>query len=220
MTRLGYERFGAQGGDFGSIVSPALGRIAPDRLIGIHLNAIANASTPPTDPADLERLTTEDRERAEKQGRAWMARSGYATQMSTRPQTIAYALNDSPVGQLAWNLEWFVDYDPTETRQTPVDRDAILTNVTIFWLTRTAGSAARIYRESIGAWGKRPDPSPVPTGVANFQGDGAIRGIVELSNTVTRWSSYDRGGHFASLQAPDLLVDDVRAFFRDPRVLG
>lgn len=91
-----------------------LGRIAPERLIGIHLNAMANASTPSA-PEDLERLTDEERELAQQQEYAWMARSGYATEMGTRPQTIAYALNDSPVGQLAWNLEWFVDYDPTAT---------------------------------------------------------------------------------------------------------
>ncbi|MBM7788732.1 hypothetical protein [Tenggerimyces flavus] len=149
-----------------------------------------------------------------------MARAGYAAEMGTRPQTIAYALNDSPVGQLAWNLEWFVDYDPTTTKQTPIDTDAILTNVTIFWLTQTAGSAARIYLEAGEAWGERPDPSPVPTGVANFQGDGPIRALVERSNNVTHWTEYDRGGHFASLQAPDLLVDDVRTFFRGLRVVS
>ncbi len=216
MTLLGYERFAAQGGDFGSIVSPELGRIAPERLIGIHLNAMANASMPSA-PEDLERLTDEERELVQQQEYAWMARSGYATEMGTRPQTIAYALNDSPVGQLAWNLEWFVDYDPTATETTPVDRDAILTNVTVFWLTQTAGSAARFYREAGGGWGERPERSPVPTGVANFQGDGAIRGIAELSHTVTHWTTYDRGGHFASLQAPDLLVEDMRTFFRSLR---
>lgn len=219
MTRLGYERFGAQGGDFGSIVTPELARIAPDRLIGIHLNAIANASTP-TDPKDQERLSEADLELARQQEYEWMARAGYATEMGTRPQTIAYALNDSPVGQLAWNLEWFVDYDPTTSTKTPIDRDAILTNVTIFWLTQTAGSAARFYLESGESWDERPEPSPVPTGVANFQGDKPIRAIVELTNNVTHWTEYDRGGHFASLQVPDLLVDDVRTFFRSLRVVS
>ncbi|MGH9061684.1 MAG: epoxide hydrolase, partial [Acidimicrobiales bacterium] len=140
---------------------------------------------------------------------------GYTRDMSTRPQTIAYALNDSPVGQLAWNLEWFVDYDPARSDQTPVDRDAILTNVTIFWLTGTAGSAARLYFE-LGPelQSGRPAPSCVPTAVANFQGDRAIRELAELSNMVTRWREYDCGGHFAALQAPDLLVSDVREFFR------
>ncbi|GLX04849.1 epoxide hydrolase family protein [Microbispora sp. NBRC 16548] len=217
MRRLGYERFGAQGGDFGSIVSPELGRIAPERVIGVHVNALATASTP-VGPGELEELSDDEREQARRNQSWWYPHSGYATQMSTRPQTLAYALNDSPAGQLAWNLEWFVDWDPTRTERTPVDRDTVLTNVTIFWLTGTAGSAARLYLETGSeAWGRRPAPSPVPTGVANFLGDRAIRGLAELSNTVVHWSRFSRGGHFASLQAPDLLVADIRDFFRKLR---
>ena len=217
MRCLGYERYGAQGGDFGSLVSPELGRVAPDNVIGVHVNALANASVP-TAPGDLDGLDEAERERAQQQEMWWYAHSGYATQMSTRPQTLAYALNDSPVGQLAWNLEWYVDWDPTQTGQTPIDRDAILTSVTILWLTGTAGSAARIYLEGgEEGWGERPAPSPVPTGVANFLGDKAIRGLAELSNRITHWSEFSRGGHFASLQAPELLVSDIREFFRKVR---
>lgn len=218
MRRLGYERYGVQGGDFGSIISPELGRVAPERVLGVHVNALASAATP-TNPGDLDLLSAPERERAEENQAWWYARSGYATEMGTRPQTIAYALNDSPAGQLAWNLEWFVDYDPITTKQTPIDRDAILTNVTAFWLTGTAGSAARLYREiSSAAWGQRPASSGVPTAVANFPGDHAIRGLAELSNTISRWSEFDRGGHFASLQAPDLLIRDIREFFRTLRL--
>ncbi|GAB3153806.1 epoxide hydrolase [Micromonospora sonneratiae] len=220
MRCLGYERYGAQGGDFGSLVSPELGRVAPDNVIGVHVNALANASVP-TAPGDLDGLDEAERERAQQQEMWWYAHSGYATQMSTRPQTLAYALNDSPVGQLAWNLEWYVDWDPTQTGQTPIDRDAILTSVTILWLTGTAGSAARIYLEGgEEGWGERPAPSPVPTGVANFLGDKAIRGLAELSNRITHWSEFSRGGHFASLQAPELLVSDIREFFRKVRSAG
>ncbi|MFH8410062.1 alpha/beta fold hydrolase [Streptomyces sp. NPDC018019] len=137
--------------------------------------------------------------------------------MSTRPQTVAYALNDSPAGQLAWNLEWFVDHDPTRTRRPVPGRDAVLTNVTILWLTGTAGSAARLYREAgADGWG-RPGPSGVPTAVANFPGDRAVRGLAELSHRIVRWTEYPAGGHFASLQAPESLVEDVRAFFRGLR---
>lgn len=216
MGRLGYDRYGAQGGDFGSAISPELGRLAPDRVIGVHVNALVTAATP-TGPEDLEALSPEERDQAKHNQYWWYAHSGYATQMSTRPQTLAYALNDSPAGQLAWNLEWFVDWDPARTEQAPVDRDAVLTNVTIFWLTGTAGSAARMYYESGAAWGERPARSPVPTAVACFPGDRAIRGLAEPAHTITRWTRYDRGGHFASLQAPDLLVSDVRAFFRTVR---
>ncbi|NIH83143.1 epoxide hydrolase family protein [Amycolatopsis granulosa] len=217
MRRLGYRRYGAQGGDFGSIVSPELARIAPEDVLGVHVNALANAATP-IDPAELDALNAAERERARDNQRWWYGHSGYATQMSTRPQTLAYALNDSPAGQLAWNLEWFADWDPGHSEQTPVERDAILTDVTIFWLTGTAGSAARLYYEAVPeAWGRRPARSPVPTAVANFPGDRAIRGLAELSNTVTRWTNHPRGGHFASLQAPDLLVTDIREFFRTLR---
>jgi pimeloyl-ACP methyl ester carboxylesterase len=217
MRRLGYRRYGAQGGDFGSIVSPALGRIDPEHVVGVHVNALANAATP-TSPAELDALAPDERDQAERNQKWWYGHSGYATQMSTRPQTLAYALNDSPAGQLAWNLEWFVDWDPTTTDRTPIDRDTILTDVTIFWLTGTAGSAARLYREAAAeAWGHRPAPSPVPTAVTNFLGDRAIRGLAALSNSITRWTSYPEGGHFASLQAPDLLISDIREFFRTVR---
>jgi pimeloyl-ACP methyl ester carboxylesterase len=213
MERLGYERYGAQGGDYGSLISPALGRVAADKVIGVHVNALADASTPSGFGDELAVLSQGDRAKALANQRWWYGHNGYATQMALRPQTIAYALNDSPAGQLAWNLEWFVDWDPTTTGQAPIDRDIILTDVTTYWLTGTAGSAARLYRESGASWGSRPKPSGVPTAVANFQGDHAVRGLAELANTVVRWTEYPVGGHFASLQAPAELVTDIREFF-------
>jgi pimeloyl-ACP methyl ester carboxylesterase len=217
MRRLGYERYGAQGGDYGSLISVALGRVAPDKVVGVHVNALADAATAAGSGQDLARLSESDRAKAMANQMWWYAHSGYATQMALRPQTIAYALNDSPAGQLAWNLEWFVDWDPTATDQAPIDRDVILTNVTTYWLTGTAGSAARLYRESGSSWGSRPEPSGVPTAVANFQGDRAVRGLAELASNVVRWNEYQVGGHFAALQAPDELVTDVREFFRSLR---
>ncbi|MGV9677776.1 epoxide hydrolase family protein [Nocardia sp. NPDC003482] len=214
MQRLGYDRYGAQGGDYGSLISPALGRVAPDKVIGVHVNALADAATASGTGAELAELSEADRAKAIENQRWWFGHNGYATQMALRPQTLAYALNDSPTGQLAWNLEWFVDWDPTATAQTPVDRDAILTDVTIYWLTGTAGSAARLYRESGTSWGSKPANSGVPTAVANFQGDHAVRGLAAMTNTIVRWTEYPTGGHFASLQAPTELVTDIREFFR------
>jgi pimeloyl-ACP methyl ester carboxylesterase len=213
MRRLGYERYGAQGGDYGSLISPALGRVAPDKVIGVHVNALADAATATGSGQELAGLSEADRAKAIANQMWWYGHSGYATQMSTRPQTIAYALNDSPTGQLAWNLEWFVDWDPTATARAPIDRDIILTSVTTYRLTGTAGSAARLYRESGSSWGSKPAPSGVPTAVANFQGDRAVRGLAEMANTVIRWKEYPVGGHFASLQAPTELVTDIREFF-------
>jgi pimeloyl-ACP methyl ester carboxylesterase len=213
MHGLDYERYGAVGGDWGAIVSPEVARVDPEHVLGVHVNALVNARTALT-PSELDLLSPADRKQAETNQQSWYQRSGYATQMSTRPQTVAYALNDSPAGQLAWNLEWFVNWDPDADAGAPVDRDAVLTDVAIYWLTGTAGSAARLYREGgAEAWGGRPQRSTVPTAVANFLGDRAVRGLAELSNTVTRWSQFSEGGHFASLQAPDLLVSDLREFF-------
>ncbi|HEX4815073.1 MAG TPA: epoxide hydrolase [Nonomuraea sp.] len=212
MHRLGYERYLAQGGDFGSLIAPEVARIAPGLVMGVHVNALVTA--PGGSAGDpVEGLGEQDAERVRAAAAEWRERSGYATVQSTRPQTLAYALTDSPLGLLAWNLEWFVDYDPSGTRQTPVDRDAILTDVTTYWFTRTAGSSARLYKEAGDAFngGER---SGVPTAVAVFPGDGTIRALAERSHEVVRWTTYDRGGHFAALQAPDLLAADLRAFRR------
>jgi glycine/serine hydroxymethyltransferase len=111
-----------------------------------------------------------------------------------------------------------IDWDPTQSQRSPIARDTILTNVTIYWFTETAGSAARLYLEAAAqAWGDRPAPSAVPSGVASFLCDRAVRGLAELSNTITHWSQFPTGGHFASLQAPELLVTDIREFFRTVR---
>ena len=110
-----------------------------------------------------------------------------------------------------------MDYDPARTLQTAIDRDLILTNVTIYWLTATSGSSARIYKEStMEEWAPK-GRSPVPTAVAVFPGDGTSRRIAERQHNLVRWTEFDRGGHFAALQAPELLVDDIRAFVRDLR---
>jgi epoxide hydrolase len=206
MRRLGYDRYVAQGGDMGGLISPWVGRVDPGHVLGVHVNALI--TLPGEDDWDAGG--------GSDQG-DWQERSGYAQVQSTRPQTLAYALTDSPVGVLAWNLEWFVDYDPARTLQTAVDRDLILTNVTVYWLTATSGSSARIYKESTMAEWSPEGRSPVPTAVAVFPGDSTARGIAERQHNLVRWTELDRGGHFAALQAPDLLVDDVRAFVRDLR---
>nr|WP_312034324.1 epoxide hydrolase [Actinoplanes sp. TBRC 11911] len=214
MDRLGYERYGAQGGDTGAIVSPQVGRVDPDHVVGVHVNNLIAFPSGPLadlDPADQARLDLMTR---------WgQDMSGYAIIQSTRPQTIAYALTDSPVGQLAWIVEKFKEWtDPAaEIPEDAVDRDLILTDVSVYWLTGTAGSAARIYYEDARSWGQTAERSPVPTGVAVFPNDVTIRPLAERDHDVVHWSEFSRGGHFAALEAPDLLVDDVRTFFRQVR---
>ncbi|MCD2192759.1 epoxide hydrolase 1 [Actinomycetospora endophytica] len=208
MTRCGYERFVVQGGDWGGLIGPHVARRAPDRVAMVHVNALVTpvdwTSGDPT-----AGLSAEDAARVFALGAAWRERQGYAAIQSSRPQTLAYALNDSPVGLLAWDLEWFVDYDPAATVQTPNDPTAILTDVTITWLTGTAGSSARLYKEGAAAFGGGLPSSGVPTAVACFPGDNTIRGLAERSHRIVRWTTYERGGHFASLQAPDLLAADL-----------
>ncbi|WP_433434800.1 epoxide hydrolase family protein [Nonomuraea sp. CA-141351] len=215
MSRLGYERYGAQGGDSGSVVSPELGRVAPDRVAGVHVNGALGFPT--FDPAEMEGLT--ETEQARMQIYADQDRSGYAIIQVTRPQTIAFGLHDSPAAQLAWIVEKFKEWtDPAhDLPEDAVDLDQMLTDVTIYWLTRTAASSARLYKEGSAQWGMPVERSEVPHGVAVFPGDGGIRRVAEREHNVIHWSEFDRGGHFAAMEAPDLLVDDVRAFFRKVR---
>ncbi|MFD2767542.1 epoxide hydrolase family protein [Micromonospora eburnea] len=217
MKRLGYHRYGAQGGDTGSIVSPELGRIDPDHVIGVHVNNLG--TFPSGDPAELAGLTEADQARLELMTTWGRDMSGYAIVQATRPQTISYALTDSPVGQLAWIVEKFKEWtDPAaKLPEDAIDRDLILTDVSVYWLTGTAGSAARIYYEGARTWGQVQTRSPVPTGVAVFPNDLTIRPLAERDHNVVHWAEFSRGGHFAAMEAPDLLVDDMREFFRPLR---
>jgi len=212
MGRLGYERYGAQGGDWGSSISRELGIIAPEHLIGVHLNMLTPYAA--DEPAGL---TDEDRARIETLRRFRSTGSGYGAIQSTRPQTLAYGLTDSPAGQLAWIAEKFGEWTDDGLPDQAVDRDQLLTNVTLYWLTATAGSSARLYYEAArsGGWGP-PAASTAPTGVAVFPKEIAkpVRRLAELSNHIVHWAEYDRGGHFAAMEVPDLLVGDVRDFFR------
>ncbi|WP_020578761.1 epoxide hydrolase family protein [Actinopolymorpha alba] len=217
MERLGYRRYGAQGGDTGAIVSPELGRIDPDHVVGVHVNNLG--TFPSGDPAELAGLTEADQARLELMTTWGRDMSGYAIVQSTRPQTISYALTDSPVGQLAWIVEKFKEWtDPAaELPEDAIDRDQILTDVSVYWLTGTAGSAARIYYEGARSWGQAQSRSPVPTGVAVFPNDITIRPLAERDHNVVHWAEFSSGGHFAAMEAPDLLVNDVREFFRQLR---
>jgi epoxide hydrolase len=206
MDRLGYERYGAHGGDLGAMISPDLGRHVPDRVVGVHVSA-ASVGFIPLGPADESELTAAERRRLEKIRHFRTEEWGYNQLQSTRPQTLAYALTDSPLGQLAWIAEKFAAWTAE-----PIDRDRLLTNVMLYWLTGTAGSSSRIYYENAHAW-SMPERSPVPTGVAVFSEDVSIRRYAEEMNTIVHWSEFDRGGHFAALEVPELLVEDIRAFF-------
>jgi pimeloyl-ACP methyl ester carboxylesterase len=206
MARLGYSRYGAQGGDFGALISPDLGRVDPEHVVGVHVNA-ATVGFIPFGEVDESGLTDLEKDRAVRIKRFMTEGNGYFQIQGTRPQTIGYGLNDSPVAQLAWIIDKFHEW-----AYAAIDRDRVLTNVMLYWLTGTAGSAANMYYELMhsGTW---PTPSGVPTAVAAFAHDIAIRSAAEQANTIARWTDFDTGGHFAAMESPDLLVADVREFF-------
>jgi epoxide hydrolase len=215
MGRLGYQRYGAQGGDWGSAISRELGLVAPQHLAGVHLNMLFPQFT--GEPADL---TEQEKSRIDALRRFRSEGSGYYLIQATRPQTLAYGLTDSPAGQLAWITEKFGEWTDNGLPDQAVGRDQLLTNVTVYWLTATAGSSARIYYEAArsGDWGP-PAPSTVPTGIAVFPREIAppIRRFAEQSNNIVHWTEFDRGGHFAAMEQPGLLIGDIRAFFRQLR---
>ena len=227
MRRLGYRRYGAQGGDWGSVISRELGRTHPGQVTGVHLTVLpGSAADKKPDERELAALSPAERERTMaswERSRRWdRGSTGYAAIQSTKPQTLAYGLTDSPVGQLAWIAEKFREWtDSTDRPEDAVERDQLLTNVMLYWLTGTAGSSARIYYERAHApyWGSPPEPSAVPTALAVFPRENFIplRHIAEQTNNIVQWTEFDRGGHFAAMEEPDLLVADVRAFFRKIR---
>ena len=211
MSRLGYERFGAQGGDWGSSISRQIGVASPEHVIGVHLNTLA--APPSGDPKDMESLTDREKGYLEQANRFRQQGSGYFMIQSSRPQTLAYGLNDSPAGLLAWIAEKFYEWSDK-----PIDRDLMLTDISIYWFTGTANSSARLYYEfahSGSSWGK-VESSTTPTGVAVFPREiaPAIRLFAERSNNIVQWTEFERGGHFAAMEEPELLVGDVRSFFR------
>jgi epoxide hydrolase len=215
MARLGYTRYGVQGGDVGALIGPLMGRLAPDKVIGVHANGLLTLAT--GDKSVLGTLTEAEQERLAAM-KEWQDHSAaYMQLQGTRPQTIAASLNDSPAGQLAWIVEKFKEWtNPIfQLPEEAVDRDIILTDVSIYWFTQTAGSSAHTYWERFndpGMWAPKPRGT-VPTGVAVFPTDFSIRPLAEQAHNIVHWSEFERGGHFAALEAPDLLTGDIRAFF-------
>ena len=220
MGRLGYARYGAHGGDIGAGVSGMLGATLPDRVVGTHTTADARAVALAGQYFPLpDDLAEADRARVEEQQRSWAEAKAYLDLQSTRPQTLAYALTDSPAGQLAWIVEKFKEWtdDKAELPEDAVDRDQLLTNVSVYWFTRSGASAARFIYEGAHSgpdWGSPPTTAPAPQGLALFGGDDLLRRVMDPDRRIQHWSEFDRGGHFPAMEVPDLLVGDVRAFFR------
>ncbi|WP_199548953.1 epoxide hydrolase family protein [Streptomyces sp. N35] len=204
MRRLGYERYGAQGGDFGAGISLALGAHAPEQVVGVHVNYLP---TRPDPDAGLV-LSASDEARLDKVRHLMANRPPYQALQATTPQTIGYALTDSPVGQLAWIAERFAQWtDP----RTPVSDDRMLTDISLYWLTATAASSARLHRET--ARGHAACEVPVGVAVLPYDITQSVRPLAERIYDIRHWSEFERGGHFAAMEVPELLAGDVREFF-------
>jgi len=216
MSRLGYDRYGVQGGDIGAGVSPEVARIARDAVAGVHLNGNIGVPVHDVDEAERASLTPLERDRLDRVSRFLTDEFGYISIQSTRPATLGAALADSPVGQLAWIVDKFREW--THPREAlphdVVGIDRLLTNVMLYWLTDTASSAAYVGYTQESSWGTANSVSSVPTAVIVFAHDVGIRRYAEREHAITRWTDVeDRGGHFAALEEPATLTADIRDFF-------
>ncbi|MBF6301069.1 epoxide hydrolase [Nocardia amamiensis] len=217
MARLGYDRYGVHGGDHGAFIAPALGRIDTEHVVGVHVNALV--TFPTGDPADMAALTDAEKARLGAMKKFQDDGSAYMNLKGSRPNTIAQLLADSPAGQLGWIAEKYQEWTDSahELPEQAVAKDRLLATVSIYWFTDTARSVANFYYERFhDASMFAPKPKgTVPTGVAVFKdGDYAIRRFAERAHHITHWSEFYSGGHFPALEVPELLVGDVREFFR------
>jgi epoxide hydrolase len=209
MVGLGYPRYGAQGGDWGSAVSGALGEVAPGRVAGVHVNLGSVALGGFADPTPAERANRAAEEEFRRTG------TGYSRQQATRPQTLGYGLTDSPAGQAAWIAEKFWAWTDHGGRlEDAVSRRQVLDEVSVYWFTASATSSARLYWESFADFRA---PVTAPSGVSVYPRDltRPSRREAERRFTDLRWfAELPRGGHFAALEQPASLVEQVRGFFR------
>ncbi|HEY0671717.1 MAG TPA: alpha/beta fold hydrolase [Longimicrobiales bacterium] len=222
MERLGYERYGVHGSDVGAGIAGALTSAAHAHVAGAHF-----ASDPPSavsfamftgDPAATPGLSAEEKAYVEQLKQNCSDGGAYLQLQSTRPQTLAYALTDSPAAQLAWIVEKFREWtDATvELPEDAVDIDQLLTNVSIYWFTGSGASAAHFLYESMRAqeWGEASD---TPTGFAIFGAHPVVRRLMDPDRRIRHWSEFTRGGHFPAMEVPELLAADLRDFFRPLR---
>ncbi|HEX4704851.1 MAG TPA: epoxide hydrolase [Pseudonocardiaceae bacterium] len=222
MHRLGYERYGAHGGDVGSAVTGMLAGVDPDRVVGTHvtgdLKGAVAASLGGYVPLDRTRLTDQERNRLDQLSTEGTDGAGYLRIQTTRPQTLGYALTDSPVGQLAWIAEKFQEWtdDRAALPEDAVDIDQLLTSISVYWFTRSGISAARFLYETTHS----PEWIPaanVPNGWAIFGTDPLTRRLLDPDHAIKHWSEFAKGRHFPAMEAPTLLVTDLRDFFRTIR---
>jgi pimeloyl-ACP methyl ester carboxylesterase len=215
MKRLGYDRFVAQGGDWGSAVTTAIGATADPSVAGIHLNMVVARPT----AEDMATLTDREKTALESLQNYMKDGNGYSQQQATRPQTLGYGLVDSPVGQAMWIYEKFREWtDCGGVPENALTRDEMLDDIMLYWLTGTGASSGRLYWESFGSFSS--ETVNVPTGCSIFPKEifrASRRWAERQFPNIIHWNELDRGGHFAAFEQPELFVDEVRAAFRTLR---
>lgn len=223
MQRLGYEHYGAQGGDWGGIISRIHAARYPERVIGLHSNFVL--ASPPSDPAIRAAVPEAEMAAREKRAEFMLDEVGYQQIQGTKPQSLGVALNDSPAGLAAWIVEKFhgwsdIDQDSVDGLEEKFTKDEILTDISVYWFTASITASTRIYYEN------RNFPVNEPVGYVSVPTAGAIfpaeiyitpRLWAESQYNIVRWTPMPRGGHFAAMEEPELLLEDIRAFFRTLR---
>jgi len=220
MERLGYARYGAHGSDIGSGIAGHLASYHPDRVVGVHVASdrgtlnYAGVFLPlPSDFTDAERAELDAIKATGRDG------DGYMRQQSTKPQTLAYGLGDSPAGQLSWIVEMFKEWT-SPAKPLPdqaVDRDQLLTNIALYWFTNSGGSSAQFYWEGAHGTTGWVAPSDVPQGWSAFNTHPLMRRIMDPTRKYAAWVEHEEGGHFPAMEEPALLIEDIRSFFRTVR---
>lgn len=223
MQRLGYDHYGAQGGDWGAIINRVHAARYPERMIGLHSNFVL--ASPPEDPAIRDAVPAEEMQARDARAAFMLNEVGYQQIQGTKPQSLGVALNDSPAGLAAWIVEKFhgwsdIDQQSVNGLDAKFTKDEILTDISVYWFTASITASTRIYYEN------RNFPASEPTGYVTVPTAGAIfpaeiyitpRLWAEASYNIVRWTPMPRGGHFAAMEEPELLLEDVRAFFRSLR---
>jgi microsomal epoxide hydrolase len=220
MEKIGYDQYAIAGGDWGAIINRHLANHYPERLIGLHSNMIL--ASPPTDQEKREQVTEAEASAASARQSYMLNEVAYQQIQGTKPQTLGYALNDSPLGLAAWVIEKFHGWSdlPQDSRgdlNKVFTMDELLTNVSIYWFTNTITSSTRIYYENRNTPQEKPmEFINVPTGASIFPAEIFItpRAWAEAAYDLRHWTVMDRGGHFAALEEPELYLNDLRTFFR------
>jgi pimeloyl-ACP methyl ester carboxylesterase len=221
MARLGYDRYGAQGGDWGAIATAHMGLIAPEQLFGIHLNMVALGPPDPANP--LEGVEPDEMDGVMAMMHFQEQETGYQKIQQTKPQSLSYGMSDSPAGLAGWIVEKFQTWTDNDGDVfSTVTREELCANLTIYWVTNTINSSMRLYYETLGkqsSFRSGEGRVEIPVGAAIFPGE-IYRPPLAWAKArlnITHWTKMEKGGHFAAMEQPEMLVEDVRAFFRTVR---